>query len=84
MAGPYIQPIIMSLNSVKQTSKLFFIKPVDGYAVGNINDSYIQSIAVIKELKLDQEVVNVNGGAIALDNQLERVEPELVILLRWR
>ena len=37
MAGPYIQPIIMSLNNVKQTSKLFFIKPVDGYAVGNIN-----------------------------------------------
>lgn len=33
---------------------------------GTLTDSYIQSLAVIKELKLDQEVVNVNGGAIAL------------------
>nr|WP_319003778.1 hypothetical protein [Cytobacillus firmus] len=33
---------------------------------GILTDSYIQSLAEIKELKLDQEVVNVNGGAIAL------------------
>ncbi|KON88040.1 beta-ketoadipyl CoA thiolase [Sporosarcina globispora] len=32
-----------------------------------INEAFAaQSLAVIKELKLDQEVVNVNGGAIAL------------------
>lgn len=33
---------------------------------GTLTDSYIKSLAVIKDLKLDQEVVNVNGGAIAL------------------
>ncbi|RBP96159.1 acetyl-CoA C-acetyltransferase [Cytobacillus firmus] len=32
-----------------------------------INEAFAaQSLAVIKELKLDQEVVNVNGGAVAL------------------
>lgn len=32
-----------------------------------INEAFAaQSLAVIKELNLDQEIVNVNGGAIAL------------------
>src|SRR5262249_18742446 len=44
---------------------------MDIYDVNKINEALsVQSVAVIKELGLDAELVNVNGGAVALGHPI--------------
>ena len=44
---------------------------IDQIGLIELNEAFaVQSLAVIKELGLDQEITNVNGGAIALGHPL--------------
>jgi len=55
------------------------IKDVDLF---EINEAFAaQSIAVIKELKLPKEIVNVNGGAIALGHPIGASGTRILVTL---
>lgn len=67
MAG--VEPSIMGVGPIEATKKIckrLNIKPTDFDLVESNEAFAAQSVAVVKELKLDEEKVNVNGGAIAL------------------
>ena len=63
----------MGIGPVPSTKKLLARLSLDKEDVGliEINEAFAaQTIGVMKELKLDHEKVNVNGGAIALGHPL--------------
>ena len=68
-----VPPKIMGIGPVKAIPKV--LKQAD-MKIGNIdlielNEAFSsQSLAVIRELDLNQEIINVNGGAIALGHPL--------------
>lgn len=72
-----IDPRFMGLGPVVATNKLLerFLKPqgikLDDFELIELNEAFAaQSLGCIKELGLDLEKVNVNGGAIALGHPL--------------
>ena len=72
-AAAGIQPRIMGLGPVPATHKalaragLF----IDQLGLVEINEAFaVQALAVIRELGLDETIVNVNGGAVALGHPL--------------
>ncbi len=71
MAG--VPPEIMGIGPAPATRKALTLA---GLALGDLglielNEAFAaQSLAVIKELGLNQDIVNVNGGAIALGHPL--------------
>jgi len=68
-----VDPSIMGIGPVPSTKKLLARLSLDKEDVGliEINEAFAaQTIGVMKELKLDHEKVNVNGGAIALGHPL--------------
>jgi 3-oxoadipyl-CoA thiolase len=73
MASAGVDPAIMGIGPVPATQKALIRA---GLTVGDIglvelNEAFAsQSIACIKELGLDESIVNVNGGAIALGHPL--------------
>jgi 3-oxoadipyl-CoA thiolase len=68
-----VEPRVMGIGPVEATRKVLdrtglSISDLD---LVELNEAFAaQSIACIRELKLDQEIVNVNGGAIALGHPL--------------
>jgi acetyl-CoA C-acetyltransferase len=55
---------------------------VDEFDLVELNEAFAsQSIAVIRELGLDEEKVNVNGGAIAIGHPLGMSGARLVVSL---
>jgi 3-oxoadipyl-CoA thiolase len=72
-AAAGVPPRVMGYGPVPATRKALGRA---GLKVGDIglvelNEAFaVQSLAVIEELELDQEIVNVNGGAIALGHPL--------------
>jgi len=71
-----VNPKIMGIGPVDATNKLLKklehrkIK-ISDFGLIEINEAFAaQSVACVNELKLDPEIVNVNGGAIALGHPL--------------
>jgi acetyl-CoA C-acetyltransferase len=68
-----VSPEIMGIGPVQSTKKALFIAglTLDDIGLVELNEAFAaQALAVIKELNLDLERVNVNGGAIALGHPL--------------
>lgn len=71
-----VDPRIMGMGPVAATKKLLkMLEPMDlkldDFGLVEINEAFAaQSVACVKELELDIERVNVNGGAIALGHPL--------------
>jgi acetyl-CoA C-acetyltransferase len=72
-AAAGVSPEIMGIGPAPATRKALRLA---GLTVGDIglielNEAFAaQSLAVVKELGLDRDIVNVNGGAIALGHPL--------------
>jgi acetyl-CoA acetyltransferase family protein len=72
-AAAGVPPRTMGLGPVPAVKKALSRAGLKIEAVGlvELNEAFaIQSLAVIEELGLDPEIVNVNGGAIALGHPL--------------
>jgi len=72
-AATGVPPRIMGVGPVYATQKALARAGLKLEDIGlvELNEAFaIQSLAVIKELGLDPEIVNVNGGAIALGHPL--------------
>ena len=79
-----VDPAVMGIGPVPAVRKLL---ERSGLAIGDIdlvelNEAFAsQSLAVCRELGLDEEIVNVNGGAIALGHPLGMSGARLVVSL---
>lgn len=68
-----VEPRIMGIGPVKAIPKALEQAGLkqDGLSLIELNEAFAsQSLAVIRELNLNQEIINVNGGAIALGHPL--------------
>jgi len=68
-----VPPRIMGIGPVKAIPKALGLAGLKQEDIGliELNEAFAsQSLAVIRELQLDPEIVNVNGGAIALGHPL--------------
>jgi acetyl-CoA C-acetyltransferase len=83
-ASAAVDPRVMGIGPVPAVRKLL---ERTGLAVGDLdlvelNEAFAsQSLAVIRELGLDDEKVNVNGGAIAIGHPLGMSGARLVVSL---
>tara|TARA_Y100000590_G_scaffold209321_1_gene237135 strand:- start:936 stop:2117 length:1182 start_codon:yes stop_codon:yes gene_type:complete len=83
-ANSGVDPSIMGIGPIP-ASKLALVKA--GWEIGDIdlfelNEAFAaQTLAVIKELKLPKEKVNVNGGAIALGHPIGASGTRIVVSL---
>jgi len=79
-----VEPSLMGLGPIPAVKEAlnkadWSIKDVDLF---EINEAFAaQSIAVIKELKLPEEIVNVNGGAIALGHPIGASGTRILVTL---
>lgn len=72
-ASAGVAPKIMGIGPVYATQKALSRADLKIEDIGlvELNEAFaVQSLAVIKELSLDPEIVNVNGGAIAIGHPL--------------
>ncbi len=72
-AAAGVPPRIMGMGPVPATRKALTRAGLSLDQVGlvEINEAFaVQTLAVIRELGLDEEIVNVNGGAVALGHPL--------------
>lgn len=75
-AAAGINPRIMGMGPVAATNKLMKVLTPQGFSLSDfelfeINEAFAaQSVACVRELGLNPEQVNVNGGAIALGHPL--------------
>ncbi|GGD85641.1 acetyl-CoA C-acyltransferase [Planktosalinus lacus] len=68
-----VEPRIMGIGPVKAIPKALALAGLkqDDLSLIELNEAFAsQSLAVIRELGLNQDIVNVNGGAIALGHPL--------------
>ena len=73
MASAGVDPAIMGIGPVPATQKALQRAglKIDDIGLVELNEAFAsQSIACIKELNLNESIVNVNGGAIALGHPL--------------
>jgi 3-oxoadipyl-CoA thiolase len=79
-----VDPRVMGIGPIPAVRKLLVrtgIEPADLDLV-ELNEAFAsQSLAVVRELGLDEEKVNVNGGAIALGHPLGMSGARLVVSL---
>jgi acetyl-CoA C-acetyltransferase len=79
-----VSPEIMGIGPVPAVKKLLERtgKTIEEIDLFELNEAFAsQSLACIRELGLDQEKVNVNGGAIALGHPLGATGARLVVSL---
>ena len=79
-----VDPSIMGLGPIPSSKKALEIAKwnVKDLDLVEINEAFAaQSIAVIKELKIPKEKVNVNGGAIALGHPIGASGARIVVTL---
>jgi 3-oxoadipyl-CoA thiolase len=79
-----VDPRVMGIGPIPAVRKLLERTGVDVAALDlvELNEAFAsQSLAVIRELGLDEEKVNVNGGAIALGHPLGMSGARLVVSL---
>jgi acetyl-CoA acyltransferase len=68
-----VEPELMGIGPVKAIPKVIALTGLKLKDIGliELNEAFAsQSLAVIRELKLDRALINVNGGAIALGHPL--------------
>jgi acetyl-CoA acetyltransferase len=68
-----VPPRVMGYGPIPATLKALARAGLKSQDIGlvELNEAFaVQSLAVMEDLKLDPEVVNVNGGAIALGHPL--------------
>lgn len=79
-----VEPEIMGIGPVKAIPKALKNAGLNKEDIGliELNEAFAaQSLAVIKELDLDRERINVNGGAIALGHPLGCTGAKLTVTL---
>ncbi|TCT19113.1 3-ketoacyl-CoA thiolase [Melghiribacillus thermohalophilus] len=79
-----VEPEIMGVGPVKAVPKALELAGLELSDIGlfELNEAFAsQSIQVIRELGLDEETVNVNGGAIALGHPLGCTGTKLTLSL---
>jgi 3-oxoadipyl-CoA thiolase len=79
-----VDPRVMGIGPIPAVQKLLARTGVDVRAIDlvELNEAFAsQSLAVVRELGLDPEKVNVNGGAIALGHPLGMSGARLVVSL---
>jgi 3-oxoadipyl-CoA thiolase len=79
-----VDPRVMGIGPVPAVRKLLNRTGVDASAIDlvELNEAFAsQSLAVIRELGLDEDKVNVNGGAIAIGHPLGMSGARLVVTL---
>jgi len=72
-ASAGVDPKIMGIGSVNATKKALSKAEwdIDEIELAELNEAFAaQSLAVVNELKIDPDIVNVNGGAIALGHPI--------------
>jgi acetyl-CoA acyltransferase len=83
-AAAGVEPRIMGIGPVKAIPKALKQAGMkqDQIELIELNEAFAsQSLAVIRELDLDQEIINVNGGAIALGHPLGCTGAKLTVQL---
>ncbi|MER7502547.1 thiolase family protein [Nonomuraea pusilla] len=86
-ASAGVPPHLMGLGPVPATEKLLARtgRRVDEIGAVELNEAFaVQSLAVIRRLKLDEDRVNADGGAIALGHPLGCSGARLVVTLLGR
>jgi acetyl-CoA acetyltransferase family protein len=86
-ASAGVAPEIMGIGPVPATRKVLERQGVSVADLGavELNEAFAsQSLAVMRELKLDGEIVNADGGAIALGHPLGSSGSRLVVTLLGR
>lgn len=79
-----VRPEIMGIGPVEAVPKALKLAGLELEDIGliELNEAFAsQSIQVIRELGLDEEIVNVNGGAIALGHPLGCTGTKLTLTL---
>jgi acetyl-CoA C-acetyltransferase len=79
-----VDPSMMGLGPIPSSNKALEIAKwkIEDLDLIEINEAFAaQSIAVIKELKIPKEKVNVNGGAIALGHPIGASGARIVVTL---
>ena len=79
-----VSPEVMGIGPVPAVTKLLERtgKKVDDIGLFELNEAFAsQSLAVIRELRLDVSKVNVNGGAIALGHPVGSTGARIVVTL---
>ncbi|WP_077211758.1 thiolase family protein [Bacillus dakarensis] len=79
-----VSPEIMGIGPVPAVQKLLERtgKTIDEIDLFELNEAFAsQAVAVVRELGIDQEKVNVNGGAIALGHPVGATGTRLVVTL---
>ena len=72
-ASAGVPPRVMGLGPVPATKKVLQRAGLQMKDIGlvELNEAFaVQSLAVMEDLELDPEIVNVNGGAIAIGHPL--------------
>lgn len=83
-AGAGIEPEIMGLGPVVAVRKLCATLGcrVQDFELIELNEAFaVQALAVIRELELDEEIVNVNGSGIALGHPIGATGARIVVSL---
>lgn len=81
-----VEPEVMGVGPVASTKKLLnkLNLTVEDIDLIELNEAFAaQSVAVIRELNLDSEIVNVNGGAIALGHPLGASGARILVTLLY-
>ena len=79
-----VDPRVMGIGPIPAVRKLLARTGIDASQIDlvELNEAFAsQSLAVVRELGLDEEKVNVNGGAIALGHPLGMSGARLVVSL---
>ena len=83
-AAAGVDPRVMGIGPIPAVRKLLARTGIDAGAIDlvELNEAFAsQSLAVVRELGLDHEKVNVNGGAIAIGHPLGMSGARLVVSL---
>ncbi len=83
-ASAGVDPSIMGIGPVAAINKLVSKTGLnlDDVELFELNEAFaVQSLAVLKELKINPELVNVNGGAIALGHPIGASGARIVVTL---
>lgn len=81
-AAAGVDPRIMGIGPIKAVPKALAMANLSLKDIGliELNEAFaVQALAVIKDLDLDQDIVNVNGGAIALGHPLACTGTKLTV-----
>jgi 3-oxoadipyl-CoA thiolase len=79
-----VEPAVMGIGPIPAVRRLLERTGVDADAIDlvELNEAFAsQSLAVVRELGIDEERVNVNGGAIAIGHPLGMSGARLVVTL---